>query len=117
MKKYFLKTNLIILSISFIIMPSIAFAYPNDLQDVIWIFIDIIALLIPLAVALAILFFFWGLAKFILYSSNEEKRKEGKHIMIWGVLALFVMVTIGGIVALLSNTFLGGFGSIPLFFP
>ena len=35
--------------------------------------------------------------------------------MIWGVLALFIMVTIGGIIALLDSTFLGGFGTLPLF--
>ena len=92
--------------------------YPNDLSDIIFNFIDIISTLIPLVIALAILFFFWGLAKFILYADNDEKRKEAKSIMIWGVIALFVMVTIGGIIALLSDSFLGGnYGIIPLSFP
>ncbi len=116
MTKYLSKTNLIILSILFIAMPSIVFAYPNDVRDVVEIFISIIALLIPLAVALAILFFFWGIAKFILYAGDETKRKEAKYMLIWGVLALFVMATIGGIIYLLDVTFLGGYGSvIPLF--
>ena len=118
------KINFIILSI-ILITPYISFAQffsrtssvgsPNSLQGLIIRFLDIISLLIPLAVSSAVLFFFWGLAKFILYSGSEDKRKEAKHVMIWGVLALFIMVTIGGIIALLDSTFLGGFGTLPLF--
>jgi hypothetical protein len=35
----------------------------------------------------------------------EEKRKAGKSFMIWGLIALFVMVSIWGLVGVLSNTF------------
>ena len=66
---------------------------------------DIVALIIPVVVALAFLYFLWGLSKFILHADDETKRAEGKQIMIWGTVALFVMLTIWGIIALLQNTF------------
>lgn len=112
MKKYFT-----IISITLLITPVIALAAPRNLTELMRLFVKLLDQAVVVVGALALLFFFWGLAKFILYSSNEEKRKESKGIMIWGILALFIIVTIGGIIALLDNTFLGGAGTIPLFFP
>jgi hypothetical protein len=54
---------------------------------------------LPIVVALALLFFFWGLAMFILAAGDEEKKKEGRSIMIWGVVALFVMISVWGLVS------------------
>ena len=65
---------------------------------------DIISTLIPIAIALAILFFFWGLAKYILNQGDEEKKKEGRGIMIWGVIAIFIMVSIWGLVSVVGET-------------
>jgi len=56
----------------------------------------------PVAVGLALLAFFWGLAKFIFSAGDEEKRKEGKKVMGWGIVALFVVVAIWGIVFFIS---------------
>lgn len=52
---------------------------------------------------LALLFFFWGLAKFILNAGDENARQSGKQIMIWGVVALFVMVSVWGIVVIMRQ--------------
>lgn len=41
----------------------------------------------------------------VINPNNEEKRKQGKQYMIWGIIALFVMVSIWGLVAILTNTF------------
>ena len=60
---------------------------------------------ITITIGLAIAFFFYGLAKYILNAGDEEKKKEGKSIMIWGVIALFVMVSIWGIINVLADTF------------
>ena len=59
--------------------------------------------LIPIAVTLALLFFIWGLAQFILASGDEEKRSEGKRKMGWGIVALFVIISIWGIVVWIAN--------------
>lgn len=59
--------------------------------------------LLGLLVMVAILAFFWGLIKY-LFSMGEEK-SEGLKIMFYGVIAIFVMVSIWGLVGLLRTTF------------
>lgn len=60
---------------------------------------------IPFVAALALLFFFYGLAMFILSAGDDDKREEGKSIMFWGVIALFVMASIWGIIQVLGGLF------------
>jgi hypothetical protein len=83
--------------------PAVALA--ADLNSVLDTIGDLIGTATPIIVALALLFFFYGLAKYILNSGDEEKKSEGKGIMIWGIIALFVMVSVWGLVNLLANTF------------
>ena len=59
--------------------------------------------LIPITIGLAMVVFFWGLVKYI---QNPES-KTGKQIMTAGLLSLFVMVSIWGIIALAQQAFLG----------
>jgi hypothetical protein len=61
--------------------------------------------LIPLTMALALLAFFWGLVKYIWSSGNEEGKADGKNIMIAGIVGLFVMVSIWGLVGIIAQTF------------
>lgn len=65
----------------------------------------IIDLLLPIVAALALLYFFWGLAKFILAAGDEEAREKGKSIMIWGIVALFVLASVWGLVSFLGTAF------------
>ncbi len=58
---------------------------------------------IGLFITLAIVVFFWGLIKY-LWSMGSEDAHEGLKIMFWGVIAIFVMVSIWGIIRLLQNT-------------
>ena len=46
--------------------------------------------------------FVWGLVKFLW--NVEGKKEEGKQHMLWGVIGMFVMVSIWAIIALLDNT-------------
>ena len=73
--------------------------------------------LLPIVVALALLAFFWGLAQFIFASGDEGAKDEGKRRMIWGVVALFVMVSVWGLVGFVGSA-LGiqqgtGSGTVP----
>ena len=61
--------------------------------------------LIPLIIAIAVIGFLWGLAMFIFKAGNDEEQKKARSIMIWGILALFVMVSVWGLVAMLQATF------------
>ena len=61
--------------------------------------------LIPLTMALALLAFFWGLVRYIWNGASEEAKDEGKRIMIAGIVGLFVMVSIWGLVGIIGQTF------------
>jgi len=64
----------------------------------------LINLLFPVVGGLALLYFFWGLAKLVLNAGDEKGREEGKQIMKWGIVALFVLVSIWGIVIFIQRT-------------
>ncbi len=64
---------------------------------------EIISILVPILIGLALLLFLWGLVKFIWNSDDEGARDEGKKMMLWGVIALFVIVSVWGLVALLNQ--------------
>lgn len=63
---------------------------------------EIVQLAIPIAAGLALLGFFFGLAKYIFQSGNQEDQDDAKQIMIWGVIALFLIAAIGGIISALE---------------
>ena len=56
----------------------------------------------PLLIGAAVVAFFWGLLVYI-FKSGKEGNKEGKKIMFAGIVALFIMVSLWGIIALLQS--------------
>mgnify|MGYP001276423118 CR=1 FL=1 len=76
-----------------------------DIVDIVGVVGQLIRTATPIVVALALLYFFWGLAKYILAAGDEEAKTEGRSIMIWGIIALFVIVSVWGLVGVLNTTF------------
>ncbi|MBI4692244.1 MAG: hypothetical protein HY773_02275 [Candidatus Terrybacteria bacterium] len=60
---------------------------------------------VPLLIGVAVVVFLYGVLKFITSAGDETKRKEGKDVMIYGIIGLFVMVAVWGLVWILLNTF------------
>jgi hypothetical protein len=66
----------------------------------------LIDIALPIVVALGLLAFFYGLALFIFKSGDsDEEKKKGRSIMIWGIVALFVMVSVWGLVRFVGSAF------------
>ena len=61
--------------------------------------------IIPLIFALAVVMFVWGVVQFVINSDEEAKKAKGKQFMIWGIVALTVMLGVWGLVGLLGSTF------------
>jgi uncharacterized membrane protein (GlpM family) len=61
--------------------------------------------IIPLIIGIAVVWFLIALVKFVANQGDEEKRKEARSTMIWGIVAIFVMVSVWGLVNVLQNTF------------
>lgn len=60
---------------------------------------------VPLLITIALVMFFIGVIRFIANANDPAKRKEGREAMLWGIVALFVMLSIFGILSVLTNTF------------
>jgi len=60
--------------------------------------------LIPIAFALALLLFFVAIAKFVLAAGDSGAQEAGRNLMIWGVVAMFVMASVFGLVTFLQVT-------------
>ena len=50
---------------------------------------------VRLLIGIAIVFFLWGVFKFVRSSEGGEERKSGKEFMIYGLIGLFVIVSPG----------------------
>jgi heme/copper-type cytochrome/quinol oxidase subunit 2 len=104
-----MKTKTVLVAI-LMLAPAMASAQVT-IKSIINTLISFINPLIVLTIGFALLVFIWGLAKFIWHSGDKNAVDEGRRLIIWGVLALFVMVSIWGIVAFVQQTFLGNMGS------
>jgi len=91
------------LTIGLLALPALASA--ASLFDTLSLFNTFLNALIGLFITLAIVVFFWGLIKYLWDVGGSEDKSEGLQIMMYGVIAIFVMVSIWGIIRLLQNTF------------
>lgn len=88
---------------AFLFLPSVALG--ETLGHTLSVISEIINGLIPIVLAITVLIFFWGLAMYLLDAGNAEKKSQGINIMVMGTVALFVMVSIWGIIGILQQTF------------
>lgn len=59
--------------------------------------------LVGLFVLGAIVVFFWGLIQYL--RKVDEEKSKGLQTMIWGIVAIFVMVSIWGLIRIVQQTF------------
>lgn len=68
--------------------------------------------IIPILMIIATIVFLWGVIGYITAGGDEEKRRDSKSYIIWGLVGLFALVAVWGIVKVLVTTFgLGGVGT------
>ena len=53
-------------------------------------------LLVPVVITLALIYFIWGIIQYVIAQSDEKKEDAKTHI-IYGIIAMFVIVSIWGI--------------------
>ncbi len=93
--------KLIVAAIAF--SPALAFAQLQNVNNLLLGFKGLINTALPIVVGLALLAFFWGLASFIFKANDETARENARHMMIWSIVALFVMVSVWGLVQFIAN--------------
>jgi len=71
--------------------------------DIISTLRNVIAATIPLVITLGLLVFLWGLLRYISKAGNENAMEEGRRLMLWGIITLFVMVSVWGLVGIINT--------------
>jgi len=74
----------------------------NDLFNLVE---EILGKLAPMLIAVAVIILLVAIVNYIRAGEEEEKRDKAKSLMIYGIIGLFVMVSLWGLVAILSGTF------------
>jgi hypothetical protein len=87
------------------VMPSTG-SFPTNFTAFVELAMSILNPVIGLVFTAGVLMFIWGLAKMILNAADEKEVIRGKSLMLWGLVALFVMASVFGIL----NFFFGELG-------
>lgn len=86
-------------------LPAVAFAQSiSNVWDIAGFIKRILDTALPLLIAAAVVWFVYGLFQLFL-AADEEKKEKAKSTVIYGVIALFVMVSVWGLVNILVGTF------------
>jgi heme A synthase len=80
-------------------------AAPATLGELINLLTQIVIFGTPFAILLAL--FFWNLYQLLMTIGDAEKKKQARDRIVFGVLVLFVVFTLAGLVAILQATFFG----------
>lgn len=98
-------------AVAIAILPMIAYAATvgTVLQNI----KDILNTAIPILMILATVVFLWGVITYVTSQGDETKKKTGQSYIIFGLVGLFVMVAIWGLVLALVNTFSVGGTGVP----
>lgn len=101
----------------FLTTPDLSFAAtPKSFKELVANIVSIINGFIVLTMALSTVYFLFGILKYMTQYGDEKARAESVKTITYGLVALFVMVAIWGIVALLRTSLLGvGGAGIPQF--
>lgn len=78
-----------------------------DLRGVVAQIIGSINVVIPVLITIALVFFLWGILRYVYKVGNAHSKESDRQIFLWGLLALFCMVSVWGIVSVLCLQFFG----------
>lgn len=93
--------------------PLLVLAAPKTFQELVYRAVYIINLIIPIIIGMTVVVYMYGAASGIL-ATNSDGKKRREHLKTFygtGILILFVMVSVWGILALLKNTLSVALGS------
>lgn len=95
-----------ILAAALFALPHFVFAQrAGGIRDLLLDFGDLVDLVIPIIGALALLLFILGLAQSIYKMSQGDEAgvEQARHVAKWGIVALFLMVSVWGIITLIQD--------------
>lgn len=87
--------------------PRVGTVSKNDLYHIIELILYMIARLIPVVIGIGIILFIWGVIKYVI-STGPQDKKDAVGVIVYGVISLFVMVSVWGLIILLDRSFFPG---------
>ena len=75
-------------------------------SDVVNILIGGINNIVTVLIVFALLIFMWGIIRFIYNVNDSREREQGKQFILWGLVALFVLASLWGIMGIMCSAFL-----------
>ncbi|MBI2610781.1 hypothetical protein HYW60_02505 [Candidatus Kaiserbacteria bacterium] len=91
-----------------LLLPSVALAAPNTFQELAYDVVEILDTATFTLIIFGLVVYFWGMATNIPHFGDEKGAEKRKSFFFWGLVVLFVMASIWGIIHLLQNTLFGG---------
>lgn len=61
--------------------------------------------LLPMMVSLALIYTIWAVIEYIQANEDSQKKTEKRQQMFWGIIGLFVIISVWSLVAIVQNTF------------
>lgn len=68
---------------------------------------DIADTIIPFLVGVAFVVVMWGVLKYVRSAGDAEKLSEGRKVALWGVVAIFMMLSFWGFVMIIKASLFG----------
>jgi hypothetical protein len=77
--------------------------------DVVGFVVGIINLIMPVLAAAALVIFLYSCFRYIVKSGESKGKGTERSAIVWGLVSLFVIVSVWGIVRIMCNTLLGDY--------
>lgn len=78
---------------------------------------NLLNILIPILITAALMFFIFGVVKYVI-ADNSDDQAKAKSIIVRGVVGLFVILSVWGLIGVIQSTFgIGAGGDIEEYLP
>ena len=89
-----------------LVLPVAAFAQDtSQVSALVTQTLAILNIVITIVFILAIVVFGWGVVKYVTSANNPEKEKEARSFLWWGVIGIFVLAAVFGLVQFVAKYF------------
>lgn len=92
------------IAVASLVFPLSAAAAITTVWDIFGFIKKILDAALPLIIAIAVVWFIWGIFQYVV-AVDDEKKSAAKDKIIYGIVGLFIMISVWGLVNILVKTF------------
>lgn len=97
-------------------MPVLVMAQANAFS-ILGVIRNLLNVLIPILITAALVYFIWGVISYVIAKDADDQAKA-KSVITRGVIGLFVILSIWGLIGIIQSTFgIGAGGNVEEFLP